>query len=196
MVRIAVLAAVVAAVSVVSLPAQTLPPMNLDGEIASIKGNVIMVYPVRGAEESVVLDSKTVVLGREPATINDIKPGDALGVAAKRGPDGSLTATSINIFSDEMWNVVRKGQWPMESGEIMTNAVVTQATALRVDGSTLTMKYNDVSASIGVPANVEIHKLVTESSMGLKPGMHVSIRGTGKKDGSIDALIVSFDKMG
>jgi len=40
----------------------------------------------------------TLIIGRTNATLASILPGEALGVAADRGSDGSLTATAINIF--------------------------------------------------------------------------------------------------
>ncbi|HYM90328.1 MAG TPA: DUF5666 domain-containing protein, partial [bacterium] len=137
----------------------------------------------------------TLILTRRAATLGTIKPGDALGVAAKRGADGSLTAISINIFSPELWGRARKGQFPMASGDVMTNAVVTQYVD-RVEGRMLYMEYGDVTAVISVPATTEIHRLTTIGLGDLKPGMRVTVRGLVNPDGAITASTIIVDQPG
>ncbi len=149
-----------------------------------------------GAERAVIVEPGTLVLGRQAATLQEIRPGDALGVAAQRAADGSLTATSINIFSPELWQRVPKGQWPMESGQLMTNAVVTRSAADRVEGDTLYMTYNEIQAKIRVPAGAEIHRLVTLRSDELKPGMTVSVRGTTDPSGNVAAAVITIERPG
>ena len=63
--------------------------------------------------------------------------------------------------------MVRKGQWPMQTGDVMTNAQVTDY-ALGVQGRMLRMKYEDVVATINVPEGVRINRLVTERVADLK----------------------------
>ena len=106
--------------------------------------------------------------------------------------DGSLTANGINIFSPELWSRVRKGQFPMQSGDVMTNALVTQY-ADRVQGRVLYMKYQEGASTISVPDGTQIHRMLTEKLADLKPGMHVVVRGTANQDGSVTASTVSFD---
>lgn len=175
------------------LGAQAAPQTSVQGVIAFVDAGGITLSLSDGHTEAVVLNKDTLVLSRVKAALGDIKPGDALGVAAKKDADGSLTATSINIFSPELWKVVRKGQWPMESGEIMTNAVVVNLKAAMVMGQTLFMKYEDGTATIAVPAGADIHRLLTLTAAGLKPGLKVSVRGVAGAAGSLTAATVSFD---
>jgi hypothetical protein len=171
-------------------------PVSLDGTITMVGSTSFSVSSTSGGGKLVTIAGDTLILDRQTATMEDLKPGMPMGVAARRGPDGSLTATSINVFSPELWSKVRKGQWPMESGEVMTNAVVTNAAAQTVDGRTLTMSYEDVSATILVPPGVDIHRILTVRPADLKSGMHVTVRGLPDANGGVTASIVSFDADG
>ncbi len=168
-------------------------PPPVTGTIVSITGNLIKLALADKSEKDVALDARTVVLERDAVTASDIKPGDAMGVAARR--DGmNLVATSINIFAPQMWSSpqMRKGQWPMASGETMTNAEVTDY-ATGMSGHTLTMKYHDVNASITVPDGIPIHRLVVVKPSALAVGMTVSIRGMPGSDGAVKAAAISFE---
>lgn len=167
----------------------------VNGTIAAVNGNNVTVTSTDAAQKVVKVQPDTLILRRETADLGAIKSGDALGVAAKRGADGSLTAVSISIFSPELWNRARKGQWTMESGNIMTNAEVTQYVQ-RVEGRMLYMKYNEGTATISVPASTEIHRLVTAQVVDLKPGMRVTVRGSSDTDGTIKASNITFDRPG
>ncbi len=122
---------------------------SLDGTIVSIKGNVIVLTLADMTQKTVTLKDGATILDRQPATADQIKAGDALGVAAK-SDNGTLVATSINIFAPQMWDVVRKGQFPMTTGETMTNALIAQVVA-NSQGRVLTMKLDMGNATIVVP---------------------------------------------
>jgi hypothetical protein len=103
-----------------------------------------------------------------------------------------LIATNINIFSGEMWNVVRKGQWVMTTGDMMTNAMVSEY-AQAVNGRTLTMKYDDGTSTIAVPDGIPIHRLVTVKPETLAAGMQIVVRGTAGDDQSVARVELSRD---
>jgi hypothetical protein len=175
--------------------APTGPATMVEGTIVAVNGSGLRLAPAGGGERVVEVGPDSLILARQAATLGEITPGAALGVAAKREADGSLTAISINIFSAELWDRATKGQFPMQSGDVMTNAVVMQ-NADRVEGHTLYMKYNDGSTAINVPAATVIHRLITLRLGDLKPGMRISVRGTGSADGSIRASTIVFDRPG
>jgi len=118
-------------------------------------------------------------------------PGDAMGVAATREQDGSLTATVINVFSPELWKKVRKGQWPMASGQVMTNAQVDHI-AKKVEGRTLFLHYEMLDAAIQVPPSAEIRRSVTRELADLRVGARVSVRLAAQ--GSDRAAMISLDQ--
>jgi hypothetical protein len=173
--------------------AQTAPAgVSVNGTVAAIDGVNITLTLADAKQEVVTLRASTLVLERQVASFDQIKAGDAMGIAA-RVSGGKLIATSINIFAPEMWEVVRKGQFPMASGETMTNALATDVVT-SVEGNVLTMKVGDATSAITVPAGVPIHKLVALKASDLTVGLHVTARGTSNADGSLTAATVSFDE--
>jgi len=166
--------------------------VTIDGKVSAMDGMKLTLMMSDGATRIISLKPDTLVLARQPATLEDIKPMEAMGVAARRESDGTLTANNINIFSPELWNRVRKGQWPMQTGDMMTNALVTDY-VLGVQGRVLKMRYHDLVATIGVPADAHINRLLTERAADLKEGMHVLVRGTTSAQGSLAVGSVIFD---
>jgi len=165
-----------------------------DGTIASVAGNSLKINTESGPRV-VQVSPDTLILGRQATTLASIAPGDPMAVTSKRETDGSLTAISIVIFSPEVWARARKGQWVMDSGNMMTNAVVMKYVD-RVEGHTLYLKYNEGASAINVPPGTDIHRLVSVPLRDLKPGMRIIARGVGEADGSIKASSITFDRPG
>jgi hypothetical protein len=180
---------------------QAVPQANADpqgtviGSIGAVNGLTIFVTTADGAAKVVQVGPDTLILGREVATLASIQPGEAMGVAAIRGKDGGLTATAINVFSPELWSRVRKGQWPMANGQVMTNAQVDRLGA-GVKGRQIFLTYDLLTAAIDVPEGADIHRSITLGLADLRPGMKVSIRGTAGADGYLAAANVSVDLPG
>ncbi len=166
--------------------------VTIDGKVSAVEGMKLTLMMSDGATRIISLKPDTLVLARKPATLEDIKPMEAMGVAARRESDGTLTANNINIFSLELWNRVRKGQWPMQTGDMMTNALVTDY-VLGVQGRVLKMRYHDLVATINVPAEAHVNRLITERAADLKEGMHVLVRGTTSAQGGLAVGSVVFD---
>ena len=164
--------------------AQTPAQTSVQGTITSMTAKAFTLAVQGGSDVVVSLDQNLLVLETRPAALAEIRQGDALGVAATRMPDGSLTATSINVFPPELWKNARKGQWPMQSGEVMTNAVVLDLATERVAGNTLYMKWEDVSATIAVPLEAVIHRILVVSMADLKPGMTIRVVGRKPRRGT------------
>jgi hypothetical protein len=138
----------------------------------------------------ITLNDKTHVIRRLPATLADVKVGTFMAITASKAADGALTAVSMNIL-DAIPNA-RKGQWPMESGNIMTNMNVTSIVAGK-SGRTLTLSYQDHSTSIIVPDNTPIRRIVVGKVSDLKPGQHVTVHGDNDGYGVITASYVSIE---
>ena len=177
---------------VAAAPSETI--VMADGTIASVAGNSLTISTGSGPRV-VQVSPDTLILGRQATTLASIAPGDPMAVTSKRETDGSLTAISIVIFSSEVWARVRKGQWVMDSGSMMTNAVVMKYVD-RVEGHTLYLKYSDGASAVNVPAGTDIHRLVSVRLRDLKPGMRITARGVGEADGSIKASSITFDRPG
>jgi hypothetical protein len=167
----------------------------VEGTITAIKGSTITLTQADKMTKTIALQDKTLVLMRQVVGLDQIKSGDAMGVASRRGSDGSMVAVYINIFAPEMWSspVMRKGEFPMTTGDTMTNAVVTQY-ATGVKGRVITLKYAEGTSSITVPDGTQIHKLVAVKPSALTAGLKIQIRGIAGANGSITANTISFDQ--
>ena len=171
--------------------AQATPPAPVNGTIVSIDGVNVTLALADKTQKTIVLQASTLVMERDPAELNQIRTGDALAVTSRRsGTD--LIATNINVFSKETWKIVRKGQWPMSTGDMMTNALVTEYVQ-GMNGRTLTMKYPDGTSTITVPDGIPIHVLVSQKPTALVAGMQIVVRGTAGSDGTLQAAFISFD---
>lgn len=166
------------------------------GTIASVGADALTVMFAASstpATTSVKVTTETRVVRRQKTTLEAIRPGDYLAVTSSRGADGTLTAVSINIFPPEYKGKIREGQFPMNTGNVMTNATVTEF-ADRVSGRTLFLKYKDGATAIAVPPATEIHRLVVSRLGELRKGMHVVVRGVANADGSIAASYITADE--
>ncbi len=151
-------------------------PAPITGTIVSIEGSTLVLAVPDGTSPRVVLQPDTAIFGRQPSALDSIMPGEAMGVTATRADDGSLTATIINVFTPGVWEKVRKGQWDMgPPGLVMTNAQVDKI-ANKVEGRTLYMKYQMLTAAIAVPLSAQVWRMVPLKLSDLKTGMKVTVR--------------------
>ena len=171
--------------------AQAAVPAPVSGTIVSFSGSNLTLALADNTQKTVVIQARTLVMERDPAELSQIRAGDPLVVTSHRSGT-ELVASNINIFSKEMWDVVRKGQWKMDTGDMMTNAMVSEF-AQGVNGHTLTMKYSEGTSTIIVPDGIPIHRLVSVKPAALVVGMQVIVRGTSGSDGTLTAGFVSFD---
>ena len=194
--RMRILVLVVLVSVLVALPgavgAAPAPPPT-EGVINAIDAASFTVTASNGSLVRVMPTADTRIIRRQPARLEDIKPHDFVAVTAKREPDGSLTAISINIIPPEFRGQVRQVQFQMETGNIMTNAMVFQ-NVRRVDGRTLYLKLPDGSTVITVPKEAEVFRLTVLKVSDLKVGMRVVVRGGANPDGSITAASVTVEE--
>jgi len=96
------------------------PGSVTEGIIAAVDASVVTVTTRAGSQVRLAINSDTVVIQRRPVKLEDIKRNEFVGVTARREPDGSLTAISINIFPPEFKGRVREAQFVMDTGNVMT----------------------------------------------------------------------------
>jgi uncharacterized protein DUF5666 len=186
-VAVAVLAAATVAGGVLSAAAQS--ATTIEGTIASATATSATVATKMGST-TVTLTDKTRVIRRLPATLAEIKTGTFLAITASKAADGTLTAVSVTIL-DAMPSA-RKGQWPMESGNIMTNMNVTSIVEGK-SGRTLKLSYQDQNTSIVVPAGTPIRRILLGKVADLKAGEHVTVRGDNDGYGVITASSITIE---
>ena len=166
--------------------------VSVAGTIGALSGATVFVTTAEGQAKVVQIRPDTFITGRRPATLASIRPGEAMGVAATRDADGSLTATAINVFPQELWQRVRKGQFPMANGQVMTNAQV-ESLGTGVKGRQILLKFEMLTAAIDVPEGADIHRTVTLGLADLRAGMKVTVRGTIGSDGNLAAANLSAE---
>jgi len=192
------LVAAIAAISLVlaGVPLAGAAPSTVvvTGTIQSAASGTLVLTGNAGRTQVLTTD-KTLFISRKAAQLSDIKVGDFIGVDAKKSASGSLSAVSINIFPAGSQGRIRVGQWLMDSGDTMTNAVVAQYVA-GVSSRTITLTYQGGTATIAVPPATEMHHLLLVTFADLKPGLHVTVRGQRSSDGSVTATFISIDQPG
>jgi len=172
--------------------AQSAGSTTVSGTINTMSAGVLTIGAPDGTVRTVTYSPDTLILSRIVVDLSSILPGEAVGVAAKREADGSLSATSINIFAPELWKRARHGQFPMQSGEVMTNAEVVSY-AVSAGGHKLSVSLGAASSVISVPDSAQIHHILAVKGSDLKTGMKVLVRGSVENDGSVTAGSINIE---
>ncbi len=167
-------------------------PSQIEGFVSAVDGTTLTVALRNNDKVRVAATADTRIILRTSQLLKDIKPNDFVAVTAKREPDGSLTAVLINILPPEFRGQGAERQFVMETGNIMTNAIVFQ-NVRRIDGRTLYLKLPDRTAIINVPQHTDIFRLSVVRLVDLKPGMRVVVRGASNPDGSLVAASITVD---
>ena len=167
-------------------------PSQIEGLVSAVDGNTLTVALRNNDKVRVAATADTRIILRASVQLTDIKPNDFIAVTSKREADGSLTAVLINIFPPEFKGRVREAQFVMDSGNMMTNAVVFQ-NVRKIEGRTLYLRMPDGPSVINVPAMTEVFRLTVIKLTDLKPGMRVVVRGAGNADGSLAAVSITAD---
>jgi len=164
----------------------------IDGTVTAVSTTGLTFTAADGTEKSAAIPPGTLVLERFDVPFADIREGDALSVLSHQANDGTLTARSINIFPVEQWELARKGQFHISTGDMVTIAVVTSF-ATKADGHSLALKYKDLTATVEVPKSAAIHRIVVVNISAMKAGMRILVMGGTNPDGSVRVGEVSFD---
>ncbi|HEV2282340.1 MAG TPA: DUF5666 domain-containing protein [bacterium] len=178
-----------AAIAAAATGAAAQSATTVEGTIAAATPTSATIETKTGST-TVMLTNKTRVIRQVPATLADVKVGTFLAITASKAAGGTLTAVSMTIL-DALPNV-RKGQWPMESGNVMTNMNVTSIVGGK-SGRTLKLTYQDQSTSIIVPDNTPIRRIMPGTVGDLKTGAHVRVHGEADPYGVITASYVSIE---
>lgn len=167
--------------------------VTAEGVVSGSDASTVIMTARSGATVRVAVNAETRIIRRQPSKLTDIKPREFVAVTAKREADGSLTAVAINIFPPEFKGRVREGQFPMETGNVMTNATVFQ-NVRRIEGRTLYLQFPEGTAVIQVPPAAEIVRLTQMRISDVRSGMKVIVRGTGTIEAGMTATTITIDE--
>lgn len=179
--------------------------------VVSFKAPTLVVKDEDGDTVSVTVPADLRIMANATATLADIKPGDFVGSAADKGPDGKLHAEEVHIFPEAMRGT-GEGHRPMgpDPNRTMTNGTVsggandpeartmTNGTVGAATGSasrTITIEYNGGVQQIEVGPDVPIITLVVGDASLLKPGATVSLVAV-RTDGGLVATRLTAEKDG
>ncbi len=171
--------------------AQT-PPPPLEGTVVSLVLDHLQLKTAEGIKV-VVLPPDVGVVKSTDVAWTDIHQGDWVGVDSKTSPDGTQESVNINVFSPKIIERLKhapKMQFPMASGDLMTNAPVEQVT-LGTDGGALSLKADGAMVAIRVKAATPVHRLTDGTIADIKPSVGLQVRGRPNPDGSVQAAFVT-----
>jgi hypothetical protein len=158
--------------------------VRVRGAITQFDGHVLTVKAAAGKAVAIQLAEKTAIVFTQPIAIEDIKPGDFLGVTSMKREDGTLAAFEVRRFPKPL----NPGHRPFDGrdDQTMTNAtvdVIVEATK----GRELTLSYAGGSQRIVVQENASISMLVPGSPSQLVPGAAVNLTAAPNGDGVLTA---------
>ncbi|MBY5360425.1 hypothetical protein HFO97_10665 [Rhizobium leguminosarum] len=167
--------------------AQDAERIRVRGAIESLSGDTLVVKTREGNDAKVALKAGWRVGGIKKASVEDIKPGDFVGVASLpkgTGPDGAI---EVLIFPASMKGTGEGNRpWDAQPNSQMTNATVSYAVK-SVDGHTITLTYEGKEKTISIADGTPIVTLASATKDDLKAGAGVVVTGEKAADGSISA---------
>jgi hypothetical protein len=188
--RIGILAgvALVAAFAASSAWAQQPPTQRLSGTIVKVDGNKLLVKSKEGAEQTIALADKALIVGVTKASLADIKAGAYIGSGAVPQADGSQKAVEVHIFAESQRGTGdgHRDGWPGAPNGTMTNGEAGNPVT-GVDGLTLMVKYKGGEKKLLVTPSTPIVQYQVSDASALKPGAAISIvAATKKPDGTFE----------
>jgi hypothetical protein len=185
------------ALALVSATAGAQTRMFVRGTITGLEGNVLSVKSRDGKDLKINLAPNFGVRAAKAITLADIKPGDLVGPASMKRPDGALVAISLQLFTPDRRGNIPEGHmpWDLEPGSMMTNATVA-GMVQTTNGRELTLEYKGGSQKIIVPEGIPMFTALPGERSLLVPGAYVVIGAQVAADGTISAAGGTVSKDG
>ncbi|MDH6262059.1 DUF5666 domain-containing protein [Bradyrhizobium sp. BR13661] len=170
--------------------AEAADTVRVRGTVESIDGSELTVKTREGNSTAIKLNDNWKVIGVVKASIDDIKPGDFVGIASlpkSRGGDG---AVEVLIFPAAMKGTGEGSYpWDLKPNSTMTNATVSNAVK-DVDGRNITVNFHGKEKTISVAEGTVIVTFGPAAQSDLKPGMTVFVPSQKADDGTLSAANV------
>ena len=160
--------------------------VHVRGTIVSLDGSTLAVKTREGPTSTVALKPGWKVTGVAKASVEDIKPGDFVGIASLPTAAGGDGAVEVLVFPPAMKGTGEGSYpWDLRPKSTMTNATVTNAVK-DVNGRTVTLSYSGgkekkISISDGTP----IVTFGPATAGDLKPGATVFVPAQRGDDGAL-----------
>lgn len=191
-------AALAAAMSVGAATGQTAKPapvVPVVGLITTIGDSDLTVARSDGTVVTLKLDDKTRYTKIVPLTIDDIKPNAYVGIGAKAGSDGVVTAVVVTVFPESSRGAGEGSRpWNQGADSTMTNGTVQQVVA--TNGHTVTVTYNGGQQQIAIPDGTPINGFELVDKSALVSGAPVLVRATQTDVNTFTAVAVNIGSGG
>ena len=191
----AIAVAALLGIAVVS-PTRAAETVHVRGAIVSLDGSTLTVKTREGPDAAVMLKPGFKVAGIAKASVEDIKPGDFVGIASLPTAGGGAGAVEVLVFPPSMKGTGEGSYpWDLKPKSTMTNATVTNAVK-GVEGRTLKLSYKGGEKTISVPAGVPIVTFGPATKADLKPGATVFVPAQRGANGALSAGFVAVGNHG
>ena len=160
------------------------------GVIEASDGSKITVKTREGASTAIALAAAVKVMAVAKASVEDIKPGDFVGIASLPKSKGGDGAVEVLIFPAAMKGTGEGSYpWDLKPQSTMTNATVSNAVK-EVDGHEVTVKVNGKDKKISVADGTVVVTLAPAAAADLKTGATVFVPTERSPDGTLTAGFV------
>jgi hypothetical protein len=178
-------------------PAQAAETVRVRGTIVGLEGSTLTVKTREGPNAMVMLKPGAKVAGVTKASVEDIKPGDFVGIASLPTASGGDGAVEVLVFPPALKGTGEGSYpWDLKPKSTMTNATVTNAVK-GVDGRTLNLSYSGgKEKKISIPDGVPIVTFGPATEADLKPGATVFVPAQRGDDGALAAGFVAVGTNG
>ncbi|HEX7272965.1 MAG TPA: DUF5666 domain-containing protein [Casimicrobiaceae bacterium] len=196
--------------SVAGASAQS-PLLKVSGDIVLVDGENVELRASSSQSVAIKLSERTRMSTRAPLERDALKEGDFVATTAKPQPDGTLLASEVRVFAEQLRGT-GEGHRPMDAGNTMTNATVAGISrtggAQASDAGTvadlqsgehslrMTLRYKGGEKVVVVPQHVQIVATDVGDRTMLVPGTHVIAYVARQPDGTLLAERLSIGKNG
>ncbi|MCW5695659.1 MAG: hypothetical protein KIS96_02870 [Bauldia sp.] len=186
----------------VATPSLAQMPFSLiRGTIDMVEGNVMTLTTVEGEQLSITLNDGYIVGYNTALTLADLTVNTEIGVTTIDGPDGLPVPIEVHVM-DESGNMNDEWDLPGDDVGLMTNGVITEATAAE-GGQLITVHYISADGSregdltLLIPNETPVVRLMNESDPSLLvPGAYVFVVAVQGADGAWSTGYIQAEKDG
>ena len=166
--------------------AQAAETVRVRGTVVGLDGSTLTVKTREGPNAMLMLKPGWKMAGVAKASVEDIKPGDFVGIASLPTASGGDGAIEVLVFPPAMKGTGEGNYpWDLKPKSSMTNATVTNAVK-GVDGRTLDLSYSGgKEKKISIPDGVPIVTFGPATEADLKPGATVFVPAQRGDDGAL-----------
>lgn len=180
----------------VGATAKAADQVRVRGTVESLQGNTLSVKTREGTDAKIMLKDGWKVSGVTKASIDDIKPGDYVGIASLPTASGGDGALEVLIFPAQLKGANEGNfSWDLKPGSSMTNATVANSVT-SVSNSEVTVTYHGHQKKIAIPAGTPVVTLAAATRDDIKPGTTVFVPAEKSADGKFTANTVIVGKNG